>query len=359
MSHSVGALAELLHGTVFGPADVLIEQASAIEGASTAGITFVAEDRNLSRLKECRAAALIVNHRHVEKIAALNPARPLIAVEDPQAAFLQILPLFRNVRTRPKRGISPAAYISPSAKIGENCYVGPGAVLADDVVIGDDCDVHAGVHLGAGCRLGRDCVVYPNVVMYHDVTLGDRVIIHANAVLGADGFGYRFEQGRFIKIPQLGGVVIESDVEIGAGTTVDRGAVDATVIGAGTKIDNMVMIAHNCQIGRNNVFASQVGLAGSCSTGDYVRLGGQVGIKDHVHLGTGSMIGAKGGVHCDIPDGETWIGYPATPEADQKRLLFSLKRVPAMRDDVKELKAQVAELQAQLAALIAPLKAAG
>ena len=185
-------------------------------------------------------------------------------------------------------------------------------------------------------------------MLYQDVTLGDRVIIHSGAVIGADGFGYRFTEGRFVKIPQLGSVEIHADAEIGACTTIDRGAIGPTIVGAGTKLDNLVMIAHNCELGRHNVFASQVGLAGSCTTGDYVRLAGQVGIKDHVRLNSGCMVGAKGGVHRDIPEGEIWIGYPATPEAEQKRLVFSLKRVPEMRDRVRVMEKQIALLTKQL-----------
>jgi UDP-3-O-[3-hydroxymyristoyl] glucosamine N-acyltransferase len=190
-------------------------------------------------------------------------------------------------------------------------------------------------------------------VLYHDSLVDDRCIIHAGAILGTDGYGYRHVQGRFEKIPQLGWVHLHADCEIGAGTTIDRGMIGPTVIGEGTKLDNMVMIAHNCQIGKHNLFASQVGLAGSCITGDYVRLGGQVGIKDHVTLNSGCAIGAKGGVHKDIPAGETWIGYPATPEAEQKRLVFSLKRVPEMREQVRKLEAQVRQLTAQMAELLA------
>jgi UDP-3-O-[3-hydroxymyristoyl] glucosamine N-acyltransferase len=223
--------------------------------------------------------------------------------------------------------------------------------VGNDVVIGRGCDIYPGVVIGDGCRIGDNVTLYANVVLYADILVDDRAIIHAGAVIGADGFGYRFREGRFEKVPQLGWVHIHADAEIGACTTIDRGAIGATIVGEGTKIDNLVQIAHNCELGRHNVFASQVGLAGSCSTGDYVRLGGQVGIKDHVHMHTGCSVGAKGGVHKDIPAGETWIGYPATPEAEQKRLVFSLKRVPEMRDQVKAMENKLATLTAELAAL--------
>ncbi len=353
MSHTVGSLAELIKGQVRGSVDRPISDANSIEIAGRDAVTFVLDESHVSRLKECRAGAVILNAKIAVSLTE-SDERSLILVDNPQAAFIQILPLFRKVRGRPARGISPHAYIDSTAKIGADCYVGPGVCVGEDAEIGNGCDIHPGVVIGPGCKLGDNVVLYPNVVLYHDVTVGHRSIIHSGAVIGADGFGYRFVNGQFEKIPQLGTVDIHVDVEIGACTTIDRGAIGPTVIGAGTKLDNLIMIGHNCELGRHNVFASQVGLAGSCSTGDYVRLGGQVGVKDHVHMNTGCMIGAKSGIHKDIPANEVWIGYPATPESEQKRLVFSLKRVPEMRDQIKSLEKQLASLTAQLAALTTP-----
>ena len=350
MNHTVGSLASLVGGEVRGDASRSICNAAAIESAGTDAVTFVLDESHVSRLQACSAGAIILNRKIAAGIAN-SPTCSLIVVDDPHAAFMKILPQFRIVRGRPSRGISPQAHISPTAKIGENCYVGPGACIGDDVEIGTGCDIHPGAVLGPGCRLANDVIIYSNAVLYQDVAVGNRAIIHSGAIIGADGFGYRFSDGRFIKIPQLGSVEIHDDAEIGACTTIDRGAIGPTIVGEGTKLDNLIMIAHNCELGRHNVFASQVGLAGSCSTGDYVRLGGQVGIKDHVRLNSGCMVGAKGGVHKDIPEGEIWIGYPATPEAEQKRLVFSLKRVPEMRDQLRSLEKQVAELTKQLEAL--------
>lgn len=350
MGHTVGSLATLVQGEVRGDSDLSICNAAAIESAGPDAVTFVLDESHVKRLQACRAGAVILN----AKIAAgvtVSANTSLIVVADPHAAFMQILPHFRKIRGRPARGISPQAHVSPTAKIGADCYVGPGVSIDEDVEIGTGCDIHPGAVIGAGCQLGNDVVVYPNAVLYQDVSLGDRVIIHSGAVIGADGFGYRFTDGRFIKIPQLGTVEIHEDAEIGACTTIDRGAIGPTIVGAGTKLDNLIMIAHNCELGKHNVFASQVGLAGSCTTGDYVRLGGQVGIRDHIRLNSGCMVGAKGGVHKDIPEGEIWIGYPATPEAEQKRLVFSLKRVPEMRDKLRDLQNQVAELMKQMAEL--------
>jgi UDP-3-O-[3-hydroxymyristoyl] glucosamine N-acyltransferase len=347
VNHTVGSLASLVAGEVRGDANRAIVDAAAIESAGPNAVTFVLDESHVSRLEACRAGAVILNAKIAAGIRE-SSACSLIVVADPHAAFMKILPQFRIIRSRPARGISPHAHISPTAKIGDDCYVGPGACIGDDVEIGTGCDIHPGAILGPGCRLAKDVVVYSNAVLYQDVSVGDRAIIHSGAIIGADGFGYRFTDGRFIKIPQLGSVEIHADAEIGACTTIDRGAIGPTIVGEGTKLDNLVMIAHNCELGKHNVFASQVGLAGSCTTGDYVRLAGQVGIKDHVRLNSGCMVGAKGGVHKDIPEGEIWIGYPATPEAEQKRLVFSLKRVPEMRDQLRSLMKQVAELTKQL-----------
>src|SRR5205807_1025225 len=183
-------------------------------------------------------------------------------------------------------------------------------------ILGARCQVHPGAVLGRHCRLGDDVVVYPNAVLYDGTVLGSRVIIHANAVLGADGFGYRQQSGKHVKVPQLGHVEIADDVEIGACSTIDRGTFDATRVGEGTKIDNLVQIGHNCQIGRHNLLVSQVGIAGSSSTGDYVVAAGQAGIVDHVHIGQGAVIGGQSGVSKNVPAGQRVLGAPARPERE-------------------------------------------
>lgn len=358
MIQTVESLAALVKGTVRGDCLCAIDDAAAIEAASSSAVTFVLNEMQLRRLKECRAAAIVVDGKIADTVSQASNAA-LIVVDDAQAAFQAVLPLFRKVRDRPARGISSHAQISGSAKVGTDCYVAPGVVIDEDVVIGSNCDLHAGVVIGAGCRIGDNTILHPNVVLYHDVELGSNVIVHAGAVIGADGFGYRFAGGKFVKIPQLGNVQIHDHVEIGACSTIDRGAIGPTVVGEGTKIDNLVMIAHNCEIGSHNVFASQVGIAGSSSTGDYVRLGGQAGLRDHIHLNTGCSVGAKGGVTKDIPAGETWIGIPAMPESEQKRQFVAIKRLPEIRDQVHSLEMQVAAMTAELEQLRALLDQSG
>ena len=369
MSQTVETLAAIVNGTVLGDRLRAIDDAAAIESASPSAITFVLDETHLNRLSDCQAGAVVMDAKVASRIQGSDTCSfSLIVVADPQAAFLTLLPMFRKVRGRPNRGVSTHAHISASAQLGANCYVAPGVCIGDDVEVGANCDLYPGVVIGDGCRIGENSILHANCVIYHDVSIGNNVIIHSGAVIGADGFGYRFSGNKFEKIPQLGTVRIHDDVEIGACTTVDRGAVGPTVIGAGTKLDNLVMVAHNCEVGRHNVFASQVGMAGSSVTGDYVRLGGQVGIRDHVRLNTGCSVGAKGGVMNDIPAGETWLGIPATHESEQKRLLVSMRRVPDLRDDLrdmeKQMKAMTAEME-QLKVLVSqnenliPRRAAG
>lgn len=367
MTHTVEKLASLVNGTVRGDRSRLIEDATAIESAGPSAITFVLDENHLSRFVNCKAGAVVIDAK-IENRIVETTACSVIVVSDSQSAFQTILPLFRKIRGRPGRGISPHAMISPTAQIGKNCFVAPGVSIGEEVLIGSNCDLYPGVVIGDGCQIGDNTILHANSVLYHDVVVGNNVIIHSGAVIGADGFGYRFTAGKFEKIPQLGTVHIHDDVEIGACSTVDRGAVGPTIVGKGSKVDNLVMIAHNCEIGRHNVFASQVGLAGSTTTGDYVRMGGQVGVRDHVHVGTGSTVGAKAGVHKDVPAGETWLGAPATPEAEQKRILIAMKRVPGMRDDLRTVEQQIEILTNEVNRLkeilatkdsSGPLKAAG
>jgi UDP-3-O-[3-hydroxymyristoyl] glucosamine N-acyltransferase len=207
-----------------------------------------------------------------------------------------------------------------------------------------------GVVVMPNCRIGEDCVVHAGVTLYEYTRIDERVVIHAGTVIGANGFGYRLESGRHIPTAQLGYVHIESDVEIGAAVTIDRGTFGATRIGEGTKIDNQVMIGHNCQIGKHNLLCSQVGIAGSCRTGDYVVLAGQVGLKDHITLGDHTIVGAQAGVMEDCQGGEVYLGSPATTQRNQMQIMAVERRLPEMRREVKQLRRELAEVQQRLAA---------
>ncbi len=343
MSFTVAELASLVQGTVVGDSQKAIRDVSALDCVTPEKVTFIENDRRLKLLNGKDPGALILPQIAVE--AAQRTLKcPLIAVADPQAAFITLMLHFRPLDQRVSTGISPRALIHPSAKIGQDANIHSSAVIDEGVTIGDRCDIHAGVVIRKGCQLGHDVTLHPNTVLYPNVSVGSRVIIHANAVIGADGFGYRFVRGQYVRIPHTGTVLIEDDVEIGACATIDRAMVGETLIGQGTKIDNLVMIAHNCRIGKHNALASQVGFAGSVSTGDYVRCAGQVGVADHIHLGEKSTLGGKAGVLGDIAAGTTQYGIPARPDKEQLRIVLATQRLP-------ELIKKVGELEQQLAAL--------
>jgi UDP-3-O-[3-hydroxymyristoyl] glucosamine N-acyltransferase len=258
-------------------------------------------------------------------------------VDNVHEAFAKVVAFFRPPYVDHHVGVSDLAVISPTAKLSADVTIHPSAVIGDDVEIGEGTTIHSGVQIMAGSKLGEKVILFPNAVLYENTVIGSRTIVHAGAVIGAYGFGYTTEDGRHKLSAQLGNVVIGDDVEIGACTTVDRGTYGATVIGEGTKIDNQVMIAHNCRIGRHNIICSQVGVAGSTTTGDYVVMAGQVGIRDHVHIGDGATLGAKAGVMNDIPAGQVYVGIPATPERQQMLIQAALMRLPELKKQIRAL----------------------
>jgi UDP-3-O-[3-hydroxymyristoyl] glucosamine N-acyltransferase len=338
---TVGQLAALVHGQVHGDAGLGLDAARPLNQAGPQDVTFVENERNLRHLADCRAHVLVVpaalGSRHGELVAADGTVLTLLAVRDPLLAFSAIV---QHLHGRPEPapwGIDPLAAVHSSVTLGPDASIHPFAVIGEGSVVGARCRIHSGAVVGRRCRLGDDVTLHPHAVLYDDTVLGDRVIVHAHAVLGADGFGYRLQEGRHVKVPQLGSVEIGDDVEIGACTTVDRGTFQATRVGAGTKVDNLVMIAHNCQIGRHNLFVSQVGVAGSSSTGDYVVLAGQVGVADHVHIHDRAVIGARSGLFRDVGPGERMLGAPARPERDEKRILLSLDKLPGLCRDVRKV----------------------
>lgn len=335
MRTTLRQLADLVKGTVVGDPDLEISGARTLQEAQAGDITFVENEKLLAQLQQSPAAAAVVP----PKITFAQ--KSLIQVADPIMAFAAIFAHLQGKKAPNPTGVHPQAFVHRSAVLGPGASVHPFASIGEGVVIGARCQIHSGVVIGPNCKIGDDVILYPNAVLYEDTVVGDRVIVHGNAVVGADGFGYRFQGGRHVKVPQLGRVEIGNDVEVGACTTIDRGTFTATKVGDGTKIDNLVQVAHNCQVGKHNLFISQMGIAGSSSTGDYVVVAGQVGICDHVHIGTGAMIGAKAGVHKDIPPGQRCLGAPATPERDQKRILMSLEKLPEMRKDLRKIKQQL------------------
>jgi UDP-3-O-[3-hydroxymyristoyl] glucosamine N-acyltransferase len=341
MQATLGALAALVEGRLVGDENILIQGAASLRDAEPGQITLIDGDGKSHLLQNCRATAIIAP----KNFTCLD--FPAILVDDVHRAFAIVVLQFNPQRSAKRTGISPLASISPTAKIADNVDIHPYATIGDEVIVGSGSTIHCGVHVMAGSQIGEDVTIFPNAVLYEDTIVGPRCMIHANAVLGAYGFGYGFADGRHVLSAQLGNVILGADVEIGAGSTIDRGTYGPTVIGDGTKIDDLVMVAHNCRIGRHNMLCSQVGVAGSTSTGDYVVMAGQVGVRDHVHIGHRAVLGAKAGVTNDVPDGARLIGIPATPERDQKLKQAAFSKLPEMRKQLKMLQRVVDKLAAQ------------
>ncbi len=324
--------------------EILISHALPLQDATAGSITLVDHSKHLTRLHASPATAVMV------KEALADCRLPMLVVENLHAAFQNVIGLLRPQPLGPAvTGRHPTACVARTAKLGSDTALAAGVFVGENCVIGERCILHSGVHLMDGCVLGDDCELYPRVTLYPDTRVGQRALIHAGAVLGAYGFGYRTLAGRQVRAAQLGWVEIGDDVEIGAVTTIDRGAYGTTRIGDGTKIDNHVQIAHNCQIGKHNLICAQVGIAGSTSTGDYVVLAGQVGLADHIHLADHVTVGAQSGVMGDVEQGAVVFGSPAGPRRQRLTELSHVGRLPDMRRELKDLQAQVAALSQQLA----------
>lgn len=330
---SVRQLAEWVNGEVLGDGDVTVSSARPLSEATVGDITFVESERQVAAWSACTAAAAVVGDTVPQN------GRPLIRVPDPLGAFAEIVLRLRGRSATEGAGdIDPFAVVHPSAVLAADVSIGPYAVIGEGTVLGNRCRVGAGAVVGRNCRLGNDVTLYPRVVLYDDCVLGERVTVHANVVLGGDGFGYRTHDGEHVKVPQLGRVEIGDDVEIGAGSTVDRGTFGPTRIGSGTKIDNLVMIGHNCQIGRHNLLCAQVGIAGSTTTGDYVVLAGQVGVSDHLAIGERTVAGPKTGIIRDTEAGSRIMGYTARPDKEHWRIFAAMSKLPSLLRDIQRIK---------------------
>jgi len=340
MPLALGDLATVVGGTlVGGQAGLVITAAATLETATPGDVTLVDAAEKLPLLARSVAAAAIVP-------AGTGPLdRPTIEVADVHAAFTAAILHFRPPRDAARRGISLQAAVDPSARIAADVEIHAFATVGPDCEIGAGVTIHSGARVLAGCRVGAGTTVFPNAVLYENTVLGRRCIIHAGAVLGAYGFGYKVTAGRYALSAQLGWVELGDDVEVGAATTIDRGTYGPTTIGDGSKLDNLVMIAHNCRLGRHNMICSQVGVAGSTSTGDWVVMAGQVGVRDHVHIGDRAILGARSGVSCDIEAGKTVLGEPAIELRDRKLQLATISKLPEMRKDLKQLAARIEALE--------------
>jgi UDP-3-O-[3-hydroxymyristoyl] glucosamine N-acyltransferase len=330
-------IAQIIQGQLIGDGEIEITGVSGISEAAEGYISFLSGTKLQAEAARSRASAIIVG----KPVDGLK--QPQVVVANPQLAFAQLLAHF-YVKPHPCLGISEKAIVSPDVVINENVTIYPFAYICEGAVIGKDSIIYPGAYIGEKSVIGEGCVIHPNVVVREGITVGNRVIIHAGAVIGADGFGYVFDGRAHRKIPQVGTVIIGDDVEIGANTTIDRATTGATVIGQGTKIDNLVQIAHNVRVGRAAIIVSQVGIAGSSEIGDGVILGGQAGIPDHVKLEAGTMVGAQAGVIGDLKKG-IYLGAPAIPHRDWLKASAIFAQLPELKKKIRELEEQINTLK--------------
>jgi UDP-3-O-[3-hydroxymyristoyl] glucosamine N-acyltransferase len=344
MKMTVQELAEIVRGRVVGDQGTRIERIADLMNADQNEIAYVDDPKLFAAAAESKASCLIVKDGLGEKF----PERTLIEVSNPKLAFSLIgAALHPPVRREPV--IHPTAVVAENADIALTAYVGPNVSIGEHTRVGPYTRLEAGVVLGANVSVGDDCVLHPNVVLYDNVSIGNRVILHAGVCLGADGFGYVRHDLGYQKFPQIGTVLIEDDVEIGAHTCVDRAALGRTRIGRGTKLDNMVHVGHNCDIGERVVIAAQTGISGSVVIEDDAVIGGQVGFGDHTRVLSGAVIGSKAGIlPGKIVRPGVWWGIPVQPLDEYKRMNAHMNRLPQMREDLKRLQAQIEELKKKL-----------
>ncbi|MFW6060590.1 MAG: UDP-3-O-(3-hydroxymyristoyl)glucosamine N-acyltransferase [Phycisphaeraceae bacterium] len=339
--HTTQAIAQHIAGELVGRADLPVRGLETLDRADADHVTFIGDEKHARRWPESRAGAALVT-RGLTPTQHNGDDRPLIYVDDADLATARALELFAPELPAPQPGIHPTAVVHEDARLGENVRLGPHCYVGPRARIGDRCILHANVTALDDARLGDDCALWPGTVIRERCTLGNRCICQPNVTIGADGFGYRPspDGAGMVKIPQIGTVELGDDVELGAGTCIDRGKFSATVIGAGCKIDNLVQIAHNCRIGRSVVIAGNCGIAGSVIIEDGVMLGGMVAVKDHLTIGAGARLAGCAQVIHDVPPGETWAGSPAQRMRDAAAQAALLRKLPDLARQVRRLSRQ-------------------
>lgn len=339
LSKTLQQLADHVGGQVQGDNSVAIESVSTLKNAQKGQITFLSNKKYESMLAATTASAVIVG------CGDKNIKVPLLIVDDPYYALQQVVVLLHGHREHPPVQISKNANIAPTAKLGDRCQVCDFVTISENVIIGKNCYLYPGVFIGPDVEMGDDCIVYPNAVIFDKTVIGNHVIIQANASLGQDGYGFATHQGAHHKIPQIGRVIIEDDVEIGSCAAIERGTLDDTVIGKGTKVGDLVAIGHGTKVGPYCFLVPQVGISGSTTLGHHCVLAGQVGVAGHLKIGDMVRVGAQSGVHGNIPKGATYLGSPAMEAKKTMRIFATMPHIMDMRKDIKILKKQIKKLR--------------
>jgi UDP-3-O-[3-hydroxymyristoyl] glucosamine N-acyltransferase len=339
MHFTAAEIARELQGEVRGDGSTVLTGFAPADRARLGDLTFAENETFFLRAEASAASAILVAGEFTSQRKAL------IRVDNARVAFARVLPLFFPEPSF-AAGIHATAIVAASARVDPSAHLGPYCVVGDHVRIGARTVLQGGNHVGVNSQLGEDVVIFPTVTIYPRTQIGNRVRIHSGSVIGSDGFGYVLDQGRHRKVPQAGNVIIGDDVEIGANVTVDRGTLGSTIIGKGTKIDNLVQIGHNVVIGEHSLLVAQVGIAGSSKLGNYVTLGGQVGITGHLKIGNHAIVAAQSGVMHDIKDGEKHLGSPSIEDRQAKRQIITLRQLPDLLHRVRDLEKELQELKA-------------
>jgi UDP-3-O-[3-hydroxymyristoyl] glucosamine N-acyltransferase len=318
-------ISSLVNGKLQGDGTIQITGVAGLEDAQPSDISFLRDAKKLDVIGASKAGGILVGPG---MIATMGSSKNLIEVKNPMEAFALLLNKIATEKNKVRWGIHPQACVSPKAKVGEKVWIGPFVVIEDDAQIDDEVVLEAQVYVGARAKIGKGTHIFPQAVIREDVQVGQRCIIHGGAVIGSDGFGFFYANGKHNKIPQIGTVIIEDDVEIGSCCTIDRATLGITKIGRGSKIDNLVQIAHNVVIGPNSILVAQVGIAGSAQLGEGVVLGGQVGVADHVRIGNGAQVAGQSGIKEDVEPGAVLFGTPAQPIQEAFRQLALIRRLP-------------------------------
>ena len=337
MKKTLQEIADIVGGRIAGDAAIEIEGLDNIAGAGAGDLTF-AVDPHIEEAKTCKAAAVMLPEG-VEDFP-----KTALYVEDPRAAFAKLLNIFTPKFERPVE-VSDKAYVGKEVKLGQNVTIMPFAMVDDHAVIGDNVVLYPHTYIGQYAEIGDDTVVYSNATVREHCRVGKRCVIHSSAVIGSDGFGFTTKDGVHTKVPQVGIVVLEDDVEIGAHDGIDRAAMGATVIGKGTKIDNLVHIGHNCKIGANCLIVAQTGISGSTTVGHNVTFGGQVGTVGHINIGANSVYAARSGIIGDMPEGVFCAGFPVQSHTEWLRMQAAMKRLPEMMKKMKQLEKKLAKYE--------------